>query len=253
MIALPLGSSEDDFGVLAIYANQPNAFSDEAVDVLRELAADLSFGIEGLRTRAERSIYRARFEASLEAVVRAVATAAELRDAYTAGHQRRVSELAVAIAKDVGLDPDTTAGIGVAATIHDIGKLAVPAEILSRPGRLSEAEFAIIKQHPQAGQGIVAGIDFPWPVADVILQHHERLDGSGYPRGLHGDEISIGARILAVADTVEAMLSHRPYRPALGLDAALRTIGAGRSTLFDPDVVDSCTRLLREKGFAFTI
>jgi len=130
---------------------------------------------------------------------------------------------------------------------------SVPSEILSRPGRLSDPEFAIIKGHAQAGHDILVGIDFPWPVAEMILQHHERLDGSGYPSGLRGEEISIGARILAVADTVEAMQSHRPYRPALGIEAALETIAAGRATLFDPDIVDACTRLFGEQGFRFTI
>ena len=168
-----------------------------------------------------RPSYRGRFEASLEAAVRAIATAAELRDPYTAGHQHHVAELSSAIAVRLGIDPELVAGIGIAASIHDIGKLIVPAEILSKPGRLTDIEYELVKAHAQAGHDIVAGIDFPWPVAEMILQHHERLDGSGYPRGLRGDEISIGARIIAVADTVEAMSSHRPYRPGLGTEAAL--------------------------------
>ena len=212
-IALPLFFSEDDHGVLAIYSEDAGVFTDEAIDVLSELASDVGFGVEMLRARARRSTYRARFEASLEAVVRALATAAELRDPYTAGHQRRVAELAAAISTDLALDPSVTTGMRIAASIHDIGKLAVPSEILSRPGRISGPEFSIIKGHARAGHDILAGIDFPWPVAEMILQHHERLDGSGYPAGLRGEEISIGARILAVADTVEAMQSHRPYRP----------------------------------------
>jgi PAS domain S-box-containing protein len=251
MIALPLPISGDEFGLLAIYAAEPNVFSEEAVDVLSELAADISFGVDALRTRVERTSYRTRFEASLEAAVRAIATAAELRDPYTGGHQRRVAELSAAISQELGLPASDTNGIAVAASIHDIGKLAVPAEILSRPGRLSEAEFAIVKEHAQAGHDIVAGIDFPWPVAEMIRQHHERQDGSGYPQGLRGDKILLGSRILAIADIVEAMHSHRPYRPALGIDSALAVIGNERGTRLDADAVDACIALFRERGFQF--
>jgi HD-GYP domain-containing protein (c-di-GMP phosphodiesterase class II) len=252
MIALPLPFGDGAAGVLAIYSGQPNAFNADTVEVLTELAGDVSFGVDALRERRQRSAFQLRFEESLEAAVRAVVTAAELRDPYTAGHQRRVAELALAIAAELGIPSDEAVGIGTAASIHDIGKLTVPAEILSRPGRLSSAEFELVKEHAQAGHDIVAGIDFPWPVADMILQHHERLDGSGYPSHLQGDAILLGARILAVADTVEAMQSHRPYRPGLGVDAALATIGTGRGILFDPDVVDACTRVCREGGFHFT-
>ena len=253
MIALPLVFSDDDCGVLAIYSEEPRAFNDDTVRVLSELAGDLAFGVDALRTQAERAEYRGRFEASLEAAVRAIATAAELRDPYTAGHQHRVAELASAIATDLGLSADDVTGIGTAASIHDIGKLLVPAEILSKPGRLTDAEFAIIKQHAQAGRDIVAGIDFPWPVADMILQHHERLDGSGYPNNLMAEDILPGSRIIAVADVVEAMQSHRPYRPGLGIDVALAQIERDRGKLLDADAVDSCLRLFREQGFAFEV
>lgn len=251
VIALPLGNGAD-LGVLSIYAREPFTFSDDAVTVLKELASDVSFGIRSLRTRTERADYQSRFESSLEAAVRAVATAAELRDAYTAGHQRRVAQLASAIAEALEVDPALVPGIAVAASIHDIGKLAVPAEILSRPGQLSDAEFALIKNHPEAGSAIVEGIDFPWPIAEMILQHHERLDGSGYPRGLRGGEIGLGARIIAVADTVEAVQSHRPYRPALGgVDTAMDIIADERGVRLDPDAVDACIGLFRERGFHF--
>jgi PAS domain S-box-containing protein len=252
MIALPLPFGEGDYGVLAIHSGQPDVFTDDAVTMLSELAGAVAYGVDALRIRAQRADYRARFEGGLEAAVQAITTAAELRDPYTAGHQRQVAELATAIGTQLALDADLVTGIGVAATIHDIGKLAVPAEILSRPGRLSEVEFALIKQHSQGGHDIVAGIDFPWPVAQIILQHHERLDGSGYPRGMRGEEISIGSRILAVADTVEAMQAHRPYRAGLGLAAALHEIDAHRGTLFDPAVVDACTSLFAG-GFHFTV
>lgn len=252
LILLPLRFGVGDVGVLAIYAARTNAFSDDAIAVLEMLAGDIVYGIKSIRTKEGEDHYRLRFEASLEAAVRAVATAAELRDPYTAGHQRRVADLAKAIATVLGLDADLVTGIGVAASIHDIGKLVVPAEILSKPGRLSAAEYELVKEHAQAGYDIVDRIDFPWPAAEMILQHHERLDGSGYPNGLRGDEIGLGGSIIAVADVVEAMSSHRPYRPGLGADAALQVITDGRGTLFHPDAVDACLHLFRDDGFTFT-
>jgi len=181
-----------------------------------------------------------------QAAVRAIAATVEARDPYTAGHQRRVADIAAVIAAEMGLDEDAIAGIRVAAHIHDIGKLGVPAEILTRPGRLRPAEFELVKDHSRAGYEIVEGISFPWPVAEMILQHHERLDGSGYPDGVCGDEILIGARIIAVADVVEAMATHRPYRAARGIDAALREIETNRGRLYDPTVVDACLRVAQE-------
>ncbi len=252
LVFLPLRFSEGEMGVLAVYSARTNAFSGDALGVLEMLADDVSYCLGAIRSREDRDHYRQRFEASLESAVRAIATAAELRDPYTAGHQRRVAELAQAIARVLGVDADLVTGIGVAASIHDIGKLTVPAEILSKPGRLSPAEYEVIKEHAQAGYDIVKSIDFPWPAADMILQHHERLDGSGYPNGLRGEEINLGARIIAVADTVEAMSSHRPYRPGLGAEAALETITDERGTLFHPDAVDACLQLFHDDGFTFT-
>jgi putative nucleotidyltransferase with HDIG domain/PAS domain S-box-containing protein len=188
-----------------------------------------------------------------EASVDAIANAAEVRDPYTAGHQRRVAELAVAIAIDLGLNQHDVDGLRLAAKIHDIGKLAIPSQILNKPSELRPTEFALIKEHAQVGSDIVRGIDFPWPIADVILQHHERVDGSGYPAGLVGDEILLGARIVAVADVVEAMSSHRPYRPSLGIAAALSEIEIGRGTLYDAEVVDVCLHRFREDGWRFPI
>ena len=173
-------------------------------------------------------------------------------DPYTAGHQRRVAEIAGAIAGVIGVNGETPAPARRRGTLHDIGKMAVPAEILSKPGRLSDAEFELIRQHPQTGYEILAGIDFPWPVAEIVLQHHERLDGSGYPQGLEGDEILLEARILAVADVVEAMSSHRPYRPALGLDQALAEIDdAPRNARTTPMSPTSCRDLFGD-GFSFS-
>jgi HD-GYP domain-containing protein (c-di-GMP phosphodiesterase class II) len=252
LIALPLRFRDDDLGVLAIYAERPAVFSDETIAVLSDLAGDIAYGINALRDRVGRGESQARFEASLEAAVRAIATAAELRDPYTAGHQHHVAELSTAIAVRLDIDPELVTGIGIAASIHDIGKLIVPAEILSKPGPLTDIEYELVKGHAQAGHDIVAGIEFPWPVAEMILEHHERLDGTGYPSGLRGDEISIGARIIAVADTTEAMSAHRPYRPSLGTEAALAELAHGRGTRYDAAAVDACIQLFRDESFTFT-
>jgi PAS domain S-box-containing protein len=179
----------------------------------------------------------------MRSAIGAIAATIDARDPYTAGHQRRVGAISAAIATQLGLEASETEGVRLAATIHDIGKIGVPAEILTRPGELRAEERALLKVHPRTGYDIVAGIDFPWPIAQMVLQHHERLDGSGYPEGLRGDEILLGARIIAVADTVEAMSAARPYRSARGLEAALDEIRAGRGTRYDADVVDACVEL----------
>lgn len=173
----------------------------------------------------------------------------EIKDPYTGGHQRRVADLARLIATEMGLSPEQIDGLRLAAQIHDIGKIAVPSEILSKPGKLSESEWGLVRNHAQIGYNLLKDIDFPWPVAEIIYQHHERLDGSGYPLGLTGDQIMIEAKILAVADVVEAMSSHRPYREAYTLEEALREIENNRGRLYDEKVVETCLRLFREKGY----
>jgi PAS domain S-box-containing protein/putative nucleotidyltransferase with HDIG domain len=186
---------------------------------------------------------------AMEGSVQAMALMVESRDPYTAGHQKRVSQLACAIAKEMGLPEDQIDGIRMAASTHDIGKIRIPADILSKPGKLEEIESMIVKAHPQVGFEVLSEIDFPYPVAEAVLQHHERMDGSGYPAGLKGDQIIIEARILGVADVVEAMASHRPYRPAIGIKEALQEISQNRGILYDPDVVDACTTLFQVNGF----
>jgi putative nucleotidyltransferase with HDIG domain len=181
----------------------------------------------------------------------AFSTILEIKDRYTAGHQIRVARLAEAIAKKMHLDDEKVRVTRIAGIIHDIGKIYVPADILSRPGRLSDLEFEIIKTHVQYGYDILKTIDFPWPIAQVVLQHHEKLDGSGYPNGIKGEDILLYSRILTVADVVEAMASHRPYRSALGLDKALDEISQNKGKLYDPDVVDACLKLITEDGFEF--
>ena len=186
------------------------------------------------------------------AAVSAIGATVEVRDPYTSGHQDRVADISTAIAKAMGLREFDVEGIRLAASIHDIGKIAVPSEILNKAGVLRHAEFELIKNHSQIGHDIIVGINFPWPVADMILQHHERFDGSGYPGALRGEDITIGARIIAVADVFEAMSSHRPYRASRGAEAALHEIRCGRGSLFDPAVVDAFLALTADGLDAFT-
>jgi putative nucleotidyltransferase with HDIG domain len=192
-----------------------------------------------------------RLEKSLEGTFRAMSMTLELRDPYMAGHQHRVAGLAVAIAQEMNLAWDKIEGLRLAGIIHDIGKIAAPTEIMTKPGRLTKTEFQLIKDHPRVGYEMIKDIAFPWPVAHIILQHHERLDGSGYPEGLVGDAILPEARILAVADVVEAVCSLRPYRPALGIEKGLEEIRKGRGIRYDTRVVDACIKLFREGRFSF--
>jgi PAS domain S-box-containing protein len=205
------------------------------------------------RKRAEEELKQSfeRLRRALDGTIQAMALTLEMRDPYTAGHQRRVSKLSCALAAEMGLPENQIEGLRMAGDIHDIGKIYVPAEILSKPGQLTEIEYTIIKTHPQVGYDILKSIEFSWPVAQIVLQHHERMDGSGYPLGLKGNEILMEARILSVADIVEAMSSHRPYRPSYGIEKALKEILQNRGFYFDPDVVDTCIKIFREKKFKF--
>jgi HD-GYP domain-containing protein (c-di-GMP phosphodiesterase class II) len=244
-------------GNLNVYAGVANAFFAKEVELLEQMAGDVAFGINALRTRHERNLaveeaklQLKKLQGSLDDTVRAIASIGELRDPYTAGHQLRVAKLATAIAMAMQLPAEQIHALHIAATVHDLGKIMIPAEILSKPGRITDIEYSLIKGHPQAGYDILKGIDFPWPIAQIVLQHHERLDGSGYPQGLKGDAILLEARILAVADVVEAMSSHRPYRAGLGIDVALDEITSKRESYYDTQVVDACVSLFRDKGFS---
>jgi HD-GYP domain-containing protein (c-di-GMP phosphodiesterase class II) len=187
----------------------------------------------------------AKFKRTLDGTITALAALAEKRDPYVAGHQFRVARLACSMATHMGLSDDRIKGIGIAAAMHDIGKICVPAELLSKPGRISEHEYGIIRAHPEIGYDILRVIEFPWPLAEIALQHHERIDGSGYPRGLKGEEMLLESRIIAVADVVEAMSSHRPYRPALDVRDAIKEIRDHRGILYDSTVVDACLKVIR--------
>lgn len=209
----------------------------------------IKYAIERMALEQAQIHHAEQLKRTLTQTVRAISMTIEMRDPYTAGHQRRVAQLCVAIGRKMGLDEETLRGLETGAFIHDIGKINVPADFLSRPGHLSDAAFHVIMAHPQVGYDIVHEIEFPWPIATMILQHHERLDGSGYPNGISGDAIIPEARILAVADVVEAISSHRPYRPSLGIEAAIREIKGNAGTRYDPKVVEACLAVLEEDGF----
>ena len=192
-----------------------------------------------------------KLENAMNGIVRAIAHTVETRDPYTAGHQRRVADLAVALAQTVGFEEEMIEAVRMAAIIHDLGKISVPAEILSKPSRLTVNEFNLIKEHPLVGYNILKDIEFPWEIATMVYQHHEKLDGSGYPLGLSGDEILPESRVLTVADVVEAMASHRPYRPGLGIEIALDEIQKNQGRLYDPEVTAACQALFKEGRFSF--
>ncbi len=216
------------------------------VKQIEEIVAAKKMALAALKASNE-------LQQSLEESIKSIANTVESRDEYTAGHMRRVGQLASAIARELGLSEETIHGIELASTIHDVGKISIPVEILTKPVKLSKVEYQLIQTHVDAGYDIIKNIKFPWPIALIILQHHERMDGSGYPQGLKGDEILLGSRIIALSDVIEAMASRRPYRSELGIDAALAEIKQGRGTLYDPAVVDACVRLFDEKRFSFAL
>ena len=215
------------------------------------LAQAVGAGIEQYKLiLAERELHTLeKFKGVMEGIIMAFSAIVEARDPYTAGHQKRVARLSVEMAKIMQLDEDQIATIHLSAMLHDIGKIYVPADFLSKPGKLSKAEFSVIGAHPQIGRDILKSVDFVWPISTIVWQHHERLNGEGYPQGLKGDDIDLEARIITVADVVEAMASHRPYRASLGIERALEELEVNRGTRFDPDAVDTCLKLIREDGY----
>ncbi|MEW6187648.1 MAG: HD domain-containing phosphohydrolase [Thermodesulfobacteriota bacterium] len=210
---------------------------------VEERITQLSRAEELARKKSEK------LQQTMHRVIQTMAMTVETRDSHTAGHQRRVAELSKAIAIELGLAEEAIKGLYSAAKIHDLGKITIPAEILTKPGKLSESEYGLIKLHPEAGASIVEDTDSPWPLARMILEHHERIDGSGYPRGLSGDQLLLESRILAVADVVEALTSSRAYRQPFGFEIALYEIETNRGGLYDEKAVDACLKLFREKGF----
>ena len=246
---IPMKSLKKEPYILVVYGqNSPN-FNINIITLLKNLVNDIAFGIDTLDAQTEHLKLVKQVNHSLNNTIAAIAAMVEQRDPYTAGHQHRVSELAVAIATEMGLTNDQITGIRIASVVHDIGKIHVPAEILSKPSKLSQAEYDIIKTHPQAGWEVLKNIEFPCPVAEIVYQHHERLDGSGYPRGLKGNEILLETRIVMVADVIDAMSEHRPYRPAFDIMYALKEIMKQKGKLFDEQVVTACIKLFLEKNY----
>ena len=232
---------------------------DQLEEIVYERTAELTMLNEQLkqeiseRKMAEAQLQRsnAKLQKNLDEIVHAISLTAEERDSYTAGHQRRTTALAMALAREMGLSEYQIKGIQMAGLIHDMGKISIPAEILNKPGKLNEMEIELIRRHPLSAYEILKRIDFPWPVDQIVMQHHEKIDCSGYPQGLAGKEIILEARILCVADVVESIDSHRPYRPGLGIDTALEEITKNRGILYDQNVVDACLTLFKEKNFQY--
>ena len=262
---VPLSTGGEVRGVLQVMSYRPDAFTEEQLHLLEALAVHIASAQQNARLyaqlqsdlerrrEAEEALTRsaAQLRGQLHDTVRTMGAIVGMRDPYTEAHERRVTSLALAIAGELGLDDDACEAIELAGSVHDIGKVAIPSEILSRPSRLSEVEFALIREHADAGRRILSAIRFRQPVAEIVAQHHERLDGSGYPEGLRDGEILIESRVIAVADVVEAMSSHRPYRPSIGLEPALEEIRRGAGTVYDADVVAACERVFAQ-GFRFS-
>ncbi len=251
-LGVPLRLKHDVIGALVVQNYEDAlAYKKRDLEILEFVSERLAAAIERRRVDDEVKKHIQRLKKTSTSIIYTMAKILELRDPYTAGHQQRVARLACAIAREMGLTEDEVDGIFLAALIHDIGKIYVPAEILNRPAKLNETEMDLVRTHPNIGYDIVKEIDFSQPVDRIVVQHHERIDGSGYPNGIDGKNIIMQARILAVADVVEAMASHRPYRPAMSLDATLKEIDRCRDTLFDGNVVDACMKVFRDCDFKF--
>lgn len=248
-IALPFRLPNQMMACLTLYGVKIDIWSAPERKLLQEIAADLAFGIAALQTAIANIQYQFSLRESLEQTIQVIADTGEERDSYTAGHQRRVADICTRLATELGLSSDRIHGLHLAASIHDLGKIGIPAEILTKPRRLTAMEFGMIKEHTTISSNILKDVSFPWPIAQIIAQHHERIDGSGYPMGLTGEALLLESKILAVADVVEAMASHRPYRAALGMEAALSEITAQRGVTLDALVVDACLRIFHEQGY----
>jgi putative nucleotidyltransferase with HDIG domain len=249
--SLPLKYKKEIVGTLSIYSAKKNYFNGAELKFIKEVSNDISIGIRSIRYEKELEKNYINTKRVLYETINSIALISERRDPYTAGHQKRVATLTRAIAKELKLDERRSEGIYFISILHDIGKMSIPLSILSKPACLSKAEIMLIQSHSREGYDMLKNIEFPWPVAQTILQHHERLDGSGYPYGLKENEISLESRIIAVADIIEAMSSHRPYRPAIGLNKALKELEKNSGILYDSKIVSICTDLFRNKRFKF--
>jgi putative nucleotidyltransferase with HDIG domain len=248
---IPDGITGVPYGSLLVYSKVPNAFGDSEIQLFQSLANEIGFGLRSIERQHklddqihEKELTQERLASSLRATIEAMSKTMEWRDPYTAGHQKRVAMISMAIGRQLGWNDERIQAIYMAAMVHDIGKMAVPSEILTKPSRLTDLEMQLVQGHVEAGYQILKDIPFPWPIAEMVHQHHERLDGSGYPNKLVGEQICEEARVLAVADTIEAMATHRPYRPAKGLNAALEEIKAESGAKLDSKVVDAAFKLI---------
>lgn len=248
---IPDGLAGKPFGVLLVYSKVPNTFGASEVQLFESLAKEIGFGLRSIERQHklddqihEKELIQERLASALRSTIEAMSKTMEWRDPYTAGHQKRVAQISMAIARELGWENERIQSLYMAAMVHDIGKMAVPSEILTKPSRLTDLEMQMVQGHAEAGYQILKDIPFPWPLAEMVHQHHERLDGSGYPKGLKGNQICDEARVLAVADTIEAMATHRPYRPAKGLLAAMDEIKSEAGTKLDQKVVDAAFKVL---------
>lgn len=253
---IPFSLEEGKRGALMVYSSHRNSFEPEAIEVFEHLASEIAYGLHALEQKrllhAERQHLaktQVQLSEALSAMVKPIVTAMEMRDPYTTGHQSRVADIAYAIGREMGWSEERLQGLCVAAQVHDIGKISIPAEILTKPGKLNPAEREMIKGHSETGYQILKDIPFVWPVAEIVRQHHEKMDGSGYPMGLKADEILPEAKVLTVADIVEAMASYRPYRPGISLDIVLEEIEKEAECLLDAEAVRICVDLFRKKHF----
>lgn len=259
-ISVPIQIEDAIYGTLNVYSSKIDAFDNEILSVFKGLAEHIAIGISRIQIqdilideRIEKQDALKKFSNGLESIIYAITKAMEERDPYTAGHESRVSHLSVAIAKEMNLESKYIAGLKMAALVHDIGKIAVPLEILVKPSRLTYLEFEMIKMHSEKGYKILKDIPFEFPIAEIVYQHHEKLDGSGYPLGLKENEILLESKILTVADIVESMASHRPYRAALGIEKALEEIQKLSGKQLDSSVVNACVNLFRLKNYELPI
>ena len=241
------------YGCLLIYSKVPDTFGPDEIKLFESLANEIGFGLRAIdrQQRLDNEIHQKeetqeRLATALRSTIEAMSKTMEWRDPYTAGHQKRVAQISMSIARKLGMPNDAIQALYMAAMVHDIGKVAVPSEILTKPTHLTDLEMKMVQEHAETGYQILKDIPFPWPIADMVHQHHERLDGSGYPKGLKGDEICLEARILAVADTIEAMSTHRPYRPARGLEASMNEIQSEAPDKLDAKVVDAAFKVFKE-------
>lgn len=243
--------TDESGGGMLVRLKGDRVLSDAEVALLEATALNVGQFMQAKKLENKSRETLANLESILDETVEAISLVTEARDPYTAGHSRRVALLATAIAREMCFPGERIKGVHITGLLHDIGKVSIPVELLTRRGRIKRMEFGVIRSHPQVGFDTLKGIGFPWPVAQAVLQHHERLDGSGYPASLSGDDVILEARILGVADSVEAMANHRPYRAARGIDRALDEVSSDKGKLYDPEVVEACITVFQKRGFSF--